>query len=141
MLSVGLPSTATIMSPGRIPRAVSWRPSKRCNHDHFIVARTNRHAHAVVLAALIFAQQRIRLRIKEIRVRIEHMQHARNGPVVNRLVGIHRLGIILLDQAVDVGKLAQAVTYIGIAARRCCRVDLLTEDHAKESAGDENKDR
>ncbi len=35
----------------------------------------------------------------------------------------------------------QAVTDIGVAARSGRRVDLLAEDHAKESAGNENKDR
>ncbi len=69
------------------------------------------------------------------------MQHAGNGAVVNRLVSIHRFGIVLLDQAVNVGELPQAVTNIGVAARRCRRVDLLAEDHAEESAGDKNENR
>src|SRR5271167_4207270 len=119
--------------------AISGRARKGRNDDDFVVTRPDRHADAVILAALILAQKGVRLGIKKVRVRIEHMQHAGNGAVINGFVGVHRLGIVLLHQAVHVGELAQAVTNVGIAAGSCSRVDLLSEDHAEESAGDKDE--
>ena len=113
-----------MMSPGTNSGAIGGCSHKGRNDNDFIVARADRHAYAVVFAALIFAQQRVGLGIKEIGVRIEHVQHARNGAVVNGLVGVHRLGIVLLDQAVHVGELPQAVTDVGVAARGCRGVDF-----------------
>src|SRR5579863_9234686 len=55
---------------GANARTISGCASKWGNDDDFVVARADRHADAVVLAALIFAQQRVGLRIKEIRVRV-----------------------------------------------------------------------
>ena len=77
--------------------------------NDLIIARADRHADAVIFAALIFAQQGIGFGIEEIRVRVEHMQHARDGAVVDGLVRIHRFGVVLLDDVVHRGELAQAV--------------------------------
>src|SRR6202142_4670285 len=94
--------------------AIRWSTSERRNDDDAIIPRPYRHTHAVIFSALIFAQQRVRLGIEEIRVRIQHMQHAGDGAVVNRLVRIHRLGIILLDYVIDLGELLQALGDIGV---------------------------
>ena len=119
--------------------AISRCSNKRRNHDNFIITWPHRHAHAVVFAALILAQQGIRLRIEKIRMRIEHVQHAGNRAVVNGLIGIHRLRVILLHHVVDCGELAQAVADIRISASRCRRSDLLPEEHPQKSANYENE--
>src|SRR5262249_5341599 len=101
---------------GAQPGLVSRSSHERRYHNDLVVARGNLHAYAVVFPALLFAQQRVRLRIKEVGMRIEHVQHSGNGPVVNGLVGIYRLSVVLLDQAVDLGKLLQAVTDVSLRA-------------------------
>jgi hypothetical protein len=88
------------------------------DHDNFVIARSHRHADAVVFAALVLAHERVRLGIEEIRVWIERMQHAGNGPVVDSLIRIHWLGVIVFDDGVNVGELLQAIFDIGIARRR-----------------------
>ena len=103
------------------------------------VTRTDLHAHAVILAALIFFQQRIGFRIKKIGVRIEHMQHAGNGPVVDRLIGVDRLGVVRLDNAVDFGKFLQAVTNVVVGTGRNGGV-FLREQHAQKSASCKKQD-
>src|SRR5262249_46457243 len=104
--------------------------NKRCDNNNFVVAWADRHPNAVVLAALIFSQERVRLGIEEVGVGIEHVQHARDGAVVNGLVGVYRFGIVLLDDVVNGSELAQAVADVGIAARGCSGIDLLPEDHS-----------
>src|SRR6266568_4406018 len=121
------------------PRAIRRCSDERSNDNDFIITRPNRHAHAVILAALILAQQGIRLGIEKIRMRIEHVQHAGNGTVVNRLIGIHRFRVILLHHIVDCGELAQAVADIRITASRCRWGDLLPEEHPQKSANYENE--
>src|SRR5258708_33518850 len=93
--------------------AVCGRAHKRGDDDHLAIARADRHSNAVILSALIFAEQGIRLGIKKIRVRIQHMQHARNGAVVDRLAGVHRLRVVLLHDVVNLGDLLEAVTDVG----------------------------
>src|SRR5579864_1069247 len=118
---------------GMNARPVRWASREWRDDDDLIVARPDRHSHTVVLAALIFAQQRIRFRIEEIGVRIEHVQHAGNGAVVNRFIRAYRFGIILLDDVIDLGELLQALTDIGVAVVRGCGV-FLGKDHSQESA-------
>src|SRR6516164_2244984 len=50
--------------------AIGRSARKWCNYNDFVVARSDLHAHAVILAALLLAQRRIRLRIEEVGVRI-----------------------------------------------------------------------
>src|SRR5271166_2158869 len=104
-----------------------------------IIARADRHSDAVVLAALFFAQRGIRLRIEKVRVRIELVQHARNGAVINCLVGVHRVGIVLLDGFIDFGELFQAVADIGIGAGRGGRTDSLGKEHAQKTEQSQHK--
>ncbi len=86
--------------------AIGGRADEGRDHDDFVVARPDGHAHAVILAALLFTQRRVGFGIKEIRVRIELMQHARDGAVINGLVGVYRVGVVLLDGLIDLGEFA-----------------------------------
>ena len=97
--------------------AVGGGSDERRDDDDLVVARTDGHTHAVIFAALIFAQQGIGLGIKEIGVRIEHVQHARDGAVVDGLVRIYRLGVVLFHHVVNSGELVQAVADVRVAAR------------------------
>src|SRR6202140_4015985 len=101
--------------------------NKWSNNDNLIIARPHRHAHAVILAALFFAQGGVRLGIEKIGVRIELVQHARDGAVVDRLVSVYRVGIILLDLFIHLGKLLQAVADVGVTTRRGGWADSLRE--------------
>src|SRR5262249_18552653 len=94
---------------------VSWRSHEGRHHDHLVIPRPDLHADPVVLSALIFAQKRVLLRVKEIRVRIEHSQHAGNRSIVYNLVRFHRLGIILLDETVNLRELSQVIADFAIA--------------------------
>src|SRR5215469_18410973 len=93
--------------PGANARAIGGSSGEGSNDDNLIVARSDGHAHAVVLAALVLAQQRVGLGVEEIGVRIKHVQHARDRPVVDGFVGVHRFGIILLNDVVNLGKLLE----------------------------------
>src|SRR6266700_801878 len=87
---------------------------ERSHNNDLVIAWRNLHAHAVILAALLFAHQRVRLGIKEIRVRIEDVKHARDGAVVYGFVSVDRFGVILLHQAIDLGELTQTVTDVRV---------------------------
>src|SRR5947209_19310469 len=49
---------------GTNPSFICGRAHEWGNHDDFVVARSDRHAHAVVFAALIFAQQGVLLGVE-----------------------------------------------------------------------------
>jgi hypothetical protein len=99
-----------------------------------------RHADAVVFAALVLAHQRVRLRIEEIRMRIERVQHPRNGPVVDRLVGIDRLRVIILDNGIDIRELLQAVFDVGVAGgRRGLLARALGKKNSQKTASQQEK--
>ncbi len=114
-------------------RAVSGSARERRNHDDSIVPRSNRHSHAVVFAALVFAQQRVGFGVEKVGMRIQHVQHAGNGAVVDSFVRIHRLGIILLDNVIDPAELLQALADIGVAVVSGSGI-LLGEEHSHETA-------
>jgi hypothetical protein len=68
-------------------------------------------------------------------VRIEHAQHAGNGAVIDRLVRVHRFGIVLLDYVVDFGEGLHAVLHVGIAGG--CRIaDALSEQRSQSTTGE-----
>src|SRR6266850_6017661 len=116
--------------------AIGRGPHEGRDHDDLIVSRSHRHAHAVVLSALLFAQQGVRLGIEKVGVRIEHAQHAGNGPVVDGLLRVHRLGIVLLHQLVNLRKGAQAIVEVRDPRCRGAGADLLTEERPSEAAED-----
>ena len=123
------------MNAGTIRRC----PSKRRDHDHFVIARADRHAHTVVFAALLFAQQGIGLRIKEVRMRIERMQHTRDRAVINGLVRAHRFGVVFFHHFINLCELFVAVPNLGITARRGRGADLLREDHTQQAEHSKDK--
>src|SRR5580700_5090239 len=90
--------------PGANAGAIRRRAHKGRDDDHLVVTGPDCHAHAVILATLIFAQQRVGFGVEKVRVRIEHVEHAGNGAVVDGFVRVYRLGIVLLNEAVDVGE-------------------------------------
>ena len=114
--------------------AIGGAAHKGRNHDDFVVAWSNRHAYAVVLAALLFPQQGVGLGIEETGVRIEGVQHARDGPIIDGFIRVHRLGVVLLDNVVDLGKRLQAVTNISVAIGQRCGAGLLREEHTQKTA-------
>ena len=119
---------------------VSGRSGEGIDDDDFVVARADGHAHAVVFAALVFAHERVGLGIKEIGVRVERMQHAGDGAVVDCLIRIHRLGVVILDEGIDVGELLQTVFNLGVAGHRRLLAGTLSEQNPQEPAGEQEKD-
>src|ERR1700733_5689778 len=120
-------------------RLVGRGTGEGINHNHLVVARTDGHAHAVVLAALVFAHQRIGFRIEEIRVRIEGVQHAGDRALIDGLVRVHRLGVVILDKRVDVRELFQAVLDLGVAGNRRLLAGTLGKQNSQEAAGKQKK--
>ena len=82
---------------GANTRFCSRRSHEGRKHHGLVLARRDGHADAVIFSFLLFAEQRVLLRIEKVRVRIEHVQHARNRAVVDGLVYIDRIGVIALD--------------------------------------------
>src|SRR6516165_8725006 len=60
---------------------------------------------------------------------IEDAQHARDGTVVNRLIGIHRLGVVLLHHLVNLGEAADAVADVALVGSRR-GAEALAKQHA-----------
>ncbi len=85
------------------------RADERCDHDRLIFARGDRHAHAVIFALLLFAEECVLLGIEEIRMRIEHMQHSGNRAVVDDLVHVDWIGVVSLDDREDASELLHRV--------------------------------
>ena len=75
------------------------------------------HAHAEVLAFLVFAEPRECLRAEKIRVWIERAEHSRNGPLgvavlgaEDRVIRIDGVRIVLLHQGIDFGEGVEVAT-------------------------------
>ncbi len=132
-----LSSTFRITSPGRKAGAKCGRAhhGRENDGDHFaIAARADRHAHAVILAALIFAQKRVLARIEEAGVRIEDAQHSRDRAFVQGVIGVHGDGVILLHDGKDLREIAHGV--LKVVGPGCGRFDRRAIDAAKN--GGEN---
>ncbi len=102
-------------------RLVRRRPLIRRNHIDLVALLLDDHAHAVIMAALVFLHPGIGLRIVEVRVRVQYAQHPRNRPVVDRpirLVAVQRLGIVLLDQCVYIAEILQVIADLALVFRR-----------------------
>jgi hypothetical protein len=67
------------------------------------------------------------------------MQHARDGAVVDGLVGVHGFGVIVLDEGVDVGELLKAILDLGVAGDGRLLAGTLGEQNAQKSASKEKK--
>ncbi len=94
-------------------------PGERRNHNDLVVTRAYLHTYAVVTAALLFLQSRVLLWVEKVRVGIEHAQHAGNGTVVDRLVGVHFFRIVLLDDAVHLRESMHRIAHVGFTVSRC----------------------
>ena len=69
---------------------------------------------------------------------IQGVKHPRNGAIVDGLIGVYWLSVILLHHVIDVAKGAQAIAHVAVATGGS-RSNLLTEEDAQKTAGDENK--
>ncbi len=107
------------------PRSRSSR--QRRDHNDMVVARADGHAHAVVFALLRFFELGELLGIKEGGMRVEHVQHAGDGAVEDGLVGIHLLGVVLLDDVIHFGELLQAAADLRVGGEPAAG-DLAEED-------------
>jgi hypothetical protein len=83
---------------------ISRRARIRRHHHGVILSRRYDHSDAVILSALIFTQQGKLLGIEKAGVGIEHAQHARNGALIDGLIHIDRIGIIVLHDVQNPGK-------------------------------------
>ncbi len=88
------------------PGVIRRRADVRRHHHGVVFARSNHHAHAVIFAALVFAQQRKLAGIKEIRVRIEHPEHPGDGTLIDGLVDVHLFGVVGLHDVQHARKVA-----------------------------------
>ena len=107
-----------------------------------IILLLDHHAHAIVMAALVFAKARISLGIVEVGVRVEHLQHAGDGPVVDGVIGLVRrdgLGIVLFDERVDVRKVLEAVAELALILRGL-RAHATLQDGAGQRAHSKEED-
>ena len=116
-------------------RAIGGRTGERRDHDGLAVERPHLHADAEVVALLVFAQELVIAGIEEIGVRVERAQHARDGALVDGFIGIHLVGEVLFDQAIDAGEGFQAgADFVAAVADGGRRLDLGSEDAANEGA-------
>lgn len=101
--------------------------------------RLDGHADAVVLAVLLLTHLRVGFRVVEVGVRVKDMEHAGDGPVVNRLVGlvgVQRLGVVLFDERVDIREGMEGISEGGLVAGGLSS-DLLIDQRAEDGAGGE----
>ena len=82
--------------------------------DHgMVLTHADGHAHAVVFAALAFANQCELSRIEEGGVRVEHAQHSGNGAFIKSAIGVDRDGIVLLNDGEHAGQILDVLLQIG----------------------------
>ena len=129
MPSVDLPSMETMTSPGRMPALKDGRAFEGGEDDDlggavFVGLGLDAHADAVVLAVLVFAHLGEGLGVIEVGVGVQGVEHARDGAVVDGLVGlvgVQLVGVVLLDDGVDVGEGPEAVAQGGLVGWRTGR--------------------
>jgi len=91
----------------------------------------NGHADAVVFAVLVLAHLSEGLGVVKVRVGIEDVEHAGDGAVVDGLVGlvgIEGLGVVLLDERVDVGERVERVAQSGLIVGLPQKVETALKD-------------
>ena len=101
---------------------------------HAIGDRANRET--LDLFQSLFQEHRVKS--DTLRWRIEHAQHAGDGAVVDRLVRVDRLGIVLLDNVVHLGKGAETVANVVIRGLRAA-ADALAVHRAQEAANQDDE--
>src|SRR5260370_12829387 len=81
-------------------------PDVGSHGDGVVLAGGDDHADAVVVAALIFAEESEVAGVKEIGVRVEHAEHAGNGALVHGFVDVDGLGVVGLHDVQNTGEVA-----------------------------------
>ena len=100
---------------GAEPSIVSGSANVRRHDDSVILAGSHDHADAIIFAALIFAKEGELASVKEIGMRIEHAQHARDGALIDNLVDIDGQGIVGLNNIEDLGEVDdRSLVIVGI---------------------------
>ena len=97
----------------------------------------NTHAHAVVFAVLIFAHLSEGLGIVKVGMRIQGVEHGRNGAVVDgliRFVAGELFGVVLLDDGVDVSEVVEGVAK-GVLVGGGLSGDALADQGAGDGTG------
>jgi hypothetical protein len=96
------------------------------------------HADAVILAALVFTEKGELAGIKEVGVRVEHAEHAGDGPLVNGLIDVHGFRIIGLNDIQNLGEVAYCILVLvgGVG----CGLYGRAIDAAEDSRENENRD-
>src|SRR6185437_14200465 len=80
------------------------RTGDRAVDDHpVVVVRPDFHTNAVVLAALAAHHFTVVVGVDKVGVRVQGVQHLRDGALVDGFVGGNGVGVILLDQSVNRG--------------------------------------
>ena len=82
------------------------------------VTRSHLHPHTVVVPALILPQQIEGAGVQKVGMGIERAQHARDGAVVDGTVGVHWIGIVLLDNGKNLGEVPYGVFDVAPAGGR-----------------------
>jgi hypothetical protein len=82
-----------------------------------VLTGSDDHANAVVLAALIFAEESELAGVEEIRMRVEHAEHTGDSALVDGLVDVDGLGVVGLHDIQNAGKVADRGLEI---VRRSC---------------------
>ena len=97
------------------------------------------------MSLLILTEELVVARIEEIGMRIERAEHAGNGTLIDGFVGIHLVGEVLFDQAVDAGERFQAGADVVAVGDGGGRLDLGSEDatdqRAQENEAEEQEKR
>ena len=115
---------------------VRRRAYKGRQNDRAAFARRNGHAHAVIFAALLFAQQRELARIEKVGVWIQDSQHPGDCALVEGVVGVNRHGVILLDEGQHSGEVPDS--FLKIAGARGCGFDRRPIDPAQHCGNEQN---
>jgi len=95
------------------------------------VTRSHLHPHTVVVPALILPQQSEGAGVQEVGMGIERAQHAGDGAAVDGTVGVHWIGIVLLDNGKNLGEVSYGV--FDVVPTGGCRFNPRPVDAAQDS--------
>ena len=121
--------------------ALEGREDDDVDDAGFVGLGLDGHADAVVLAVLVFAHLGEGLWVVEVGVGVEDVEHPGDSAVVDGAVdfiGVEGLGVVLLDEGVDVGELVEGVAQGGFVGGGLGG-DLLVDERADEGAGGQEK--
>src|SRR5579863_6842414 len=120
---------------------VCRRANVRRHYYRVVVPRRDDHAHAVILAALIFTEQGKLAGVKKVRVGIENAQHAGDCALVDLFVHVHRFSIVGLHDVEDRGEFAHGgLAVLGLAGGGSYRRPVNPAKHGRCDQYCENND-